>query len=205
MPRNDDELLAAYADGVAELSPEERRRVEALLDSSETMRDELASTRETIDQLRALPPVGEEPDWKALERSIRSAVADEPIKVRFWRTWQFRWLVPVFGMAVAAAAILIVMKTGSPDEPIAVAPPPAPIVKHVEPPAPAPAPVAADKVIIGGEAFDVGDLDLKALDDPEEAHDVVDGALLAEPDLHWMDHLDDKNLDRIEKVLQEGT
>lgn len=202
--RNDDELLAAYADGIAELSSDERRRVEALLDGSATMRDELAATRGTIDQLRALPPVGEEPDWNALERSIRGAVADMPLKRPFWswgRSW--KWLVPTFGTAVAALAIVVTMKSGKDiDHPVAIAPIPSPVApRHVDPPMPKPENI----ISVGGEAIDIGDLDIKALDDPEEARDTVDGALLAQPDLGWMEQLDDRKLDRIEKVLQEGT
>ena len=57
MAEHDDELLAAYLDGVSELTPDERKRVEAQLGELD-----VAGTRAMIDQLRSLPPEGREPD-----------------------------------------------------------------------------------------------------------------------------------------------
>ena len=47
--RSADELLAAYVDGVTELTTEERRRVEELLAQDPALRTDEAKTREVIE------------------------------------------------------------------------------------------------------------------------------------------------------------
>src|SRR5690349_1729368 len=86
------ELLAAYVDGVAELPIEDRRAVETWLAGDPDARADAAAVHGLLDQLRALPPSGgDEPDWAAMERSIRLAVDAVPSRP-WWRRWQ--WLVP---------------------------------------------------------------------------------------------------------------
>src|SRR4051812_39433380 len=92
-PRDrEDELLTAYVDGVAELSPDERHRIEAHLAEQPRARADQAAVRALLDQLRALPHEGSEPDWVAMERSIRQAVGDA-VPRPWWRNW--RWLAPL--------------------------------------------------------------------------------------------------------------
>src|SRR5690349_20622439 len=90
-------LLTAYVDGVAELPIDERRAVEAWLADDPAGRAEADGVQALLGQLRALPPrtdagdaPGGEPDWSAMERSIRQAVADLPVRMPWWRRWQ--WL-----------------------------------------------------------------------------------------------------------------
>src|SRR5258705_11888029 len=87
------ELLAAYVDGVSELTPEDRRRVEDCLASDARARADETATRELLGQLRDLPPPGGAPDWAALERSIGDAVG--PTAPRsWWRRFGWRLVVP---------------------------------------------------------------------------------------------------------------
>ena len=197
MKSSDDELLAAYLDGVAELTPEERQRIEAKLSDAD-----VDGTRQMIDQLRALPSEGTEPDWRALERRIAGAV--DAAKPPWWR----RWLViaPVGALAVAAAALLWLHH--APEEtkptPVAVVAP-----EHHEA-APehheaAPAPAESNEVWIDGKFVDVSDVDPDLLldDTDEPPADVADDdALLPASDLGWVDQLDDRALDRAEHWLE---
>lgn len=104
--RDPDALLAAYVDGIAELAVDERRGVEAWLEGQPSARTEAAAVQGILDRLRALPPAhpshGDEPDWSAMERSIRQAVADAPSR-RWWQSW--RWLVPAMTCVTAAALL----------------------------------------------------------------------------------------------------
>ncbi|MBA3395586.1 MAG: hypothetical protein H0T89_23255 [Deltaproteobacteria bacterium] len=102
--RGDTELLAAYVDGVSELSLDERRRVDDLLARDPALRADEAATRALIHDLRELPPEGQAPDWAALERSIHEAVGDT-VPRPWYRAW--RWIVP--GMALATAAAIIIV------------------------------------------------------------------------------------------------
>src|SRR2546430_15675538 len=121
--RRDDDLLSAYVDGIAELTPDERRHVDGLLAREPSLRADVEATREVLADLRAMPQPGAEPNWGALEKSIRAAVATE----RAPRHW-LRWFVPAFTcIAAAAIALLILLPDGKRAEPIAHAtPPPAP-------------------------------------------------------------------------------
>lgn len=99
-----DDLLTAYVDGVAELPVAARRAIEARLADDPAARAEADAVAALLGQLRALPPdAGDEPDWQAMERSIRLAVADAPIRP-WWRSW--KWLVPAMTCATAAAVML---------------------------------------------------------------------------------------------------
>jgi len=103
--RRDDELLAAYVDGVTELTTEERRHVEELLAKNPALRIEQQQTRDVLDQLRSLPPEGAEPDWAAMERSIRDEVSAQ-VPRAWWRpVW--RWLVPATALALAATVFAL--------------------------------------------------------------------------------------------------
>src|SRR5688572_9157503 len=103
--RRDDELLAAYVDGVTELTTEERRHVEELLARDPALRTAESDTKAVLDQLRALPPEGVEPDWTALERAIRDEVG--PTVPRSWWRPAWRWLVPATALALAAAVFAL--------------------------------------------------------------------------------------------------
>lgn len=195
MKTADDDLLTAYLDGVAELTPEERHRVEARLAELD-----VEGTRGMIDQLRALPPEGNEPDWRAMERRIAAAVDAE--KPAWWRRWLV--LVPVGALAIAAAALVWLHHA---DEP---APSTAPIaaVTHdrhdAATPLPAPAPAEPTEVWIDGTFVDVRDVDPDLLDEPDDAAgDLADeDALLPPSDLRWVDQLDDHAIERAEHWLE---
>src|SRR5262245_48274792 len=117
-------LLTAYVDGVAELSPDERRRIEARLADDPRARTDEAALRTLLGRLRELPPEGNEPDWSAMERSIRAAVGSE-VPRPWWRAW--RWLVPLTSCATAAAVMLLLWsRPVAIREPVRAAMPPAP-------------------------------------------------------------------------------
>jgi anti-sigma factor RsiW len=188
--RRDDELLAAYVDGVTELTTEERRHVEERLAADPTLRLEAQQTRAVLDQLRSLPSEGTEPDWSALERSIRGEVGD--VVPRSWWRLGWRWLVPATALVLAAAVFALWIRgpktTVAPaDERVVAVPHDAgePTVAEVEYP--------AMTIWLDGEEVEV---DLAA-DELLE----VDGVLLGEEDslspgllpvdnLAWIDELD---------------
>ncbi len=195
---NDHDLLAAYLDGIAELDPDERRRVDELLQSPGARADADA-TRDLIDQLRALPAEGHEPDWSVLERQIRAQVGAMPTRP-WWR--RARWLVPIGVLAATAAIALLWLRHPAPEPPVALVQP------HVDAGAPAtdPAPAAATALWLDGAAFDVGDVDPAVLDDSHdmlatEADTTDDLGILPVDDLGWIDTLDDKAIDRAERWL----
>jgi hypothetical protein len=208
----DAELLAAYVDGVAELSPEDRRRVEARLEGDPKARADQASLRTLLGQLRALPLEGNEPDWGAMERSIRDAVGSEVTRP-WWRAW--RWLVPVMSCATAAAVMLLLWShPRSIREPsVAMAPPVAGTRQLPQPVDGRDEPSATVPLWLDGAAVDV---DLSAAemlpvpgigDDDLAQPDTDDGdgvALLPAGGLAWVDHLDDDALARAERWLSDG-
>jgi hypothetical protein len=63
-----------------------------------------ATDRALVDTLRALPPEGEEPDWKKLEAAIRAEVSPLSTPTPWWRNW--RWLVPIGALATTAAIVM---------------------------------------------------------------------------------------------------
>src|SRR5215510_8813869 len=93
-PEPSAELLTAYIDGVAELPVDECRAIERWLADDPRAQADADAVHDLLGRLRALPPTydgGEPPDWAAMERSIRQAVAAEAHRP-WWRSW--RWLVP---------------------------------------------------------------------------------------------------------------
>jgi anti-sigma factor RsiW len=220
--RRDDEaesaLLTAYVDGVAELSPDERHRVEDQLARDPQARADADAVKSLLDQLRALPPSyegGSEPDWAAMERSIRHAVAAEPPRP-WWRSW--RWLVPAMTCATATAVLILIWPRTQavlPERPPAVRPH-APALSE---------PTPGDSVValwLDGAEVDV---DLSAPDvaselfgavpgtppgelgetgepgEPSETGETDEVGLLPATDLAWVDHLDAAALDRAEHWL----
>jgi anti-sigma factor RsiW len=204
----DTELLTAYVDGVAELSPDERRRVEAQLAGDPQARADQAAVRTLLDQLRSLPAEGGEPDWMAMERSIRQAVGHD-VPRPWWRRW--RWIAPATMLATAAAVLLVMWA-----RPASIAPPDPPVVARVAPPSPAPR--NAEEIVplwLDGAEVDVdlsasdmlGDSELGASgdsgdEDPAQpGADTDEVALLPATDLAWIDRLDDAAIDRAERWL----
>jgi hypothetical protein len=217
-PEPSAELLSAYVDGVAELPVDERRAVERWLADDPRARADADAVHDLLGRLRALPPTydaGEPPDWAAMERSIRQAVADESPRP-WWRRW--RWLVPAMTCA-AATAIAIALWP----RPAMVAPP---VPAHDRPPA-AREPPAGDDVIalwLDGSEVDVdlsrpGVVDdvlgdplgdpLGTADGSPPRADELDAAaapgdeigLLPAAGMAWVDDLDDAALDRAERLL----
>jgi hypothetical protein len=159
-----------------------------------------AKDRELIRKLRELPHEGNEPDWAALERSIRDAVGPDAPKP-WWRRW--RWMVPVGALAATAAGALLWLRH---PEPEVTPPPPAP---H-EQPAQSPPSDEATAVWLGGRVLDLGDVDPAQLDELDrDARDALGSdqadagatGLLPANDLGWIDTLDDTALERAETWL----
>jgi hypothetical protein len=199
--KGDVELLAAYVDGVAELSLDERKRVDDLLARDPALRAQEAETRALVGQLRDLPPEGGEPDWSALENGIKAAVTnDEPSP--WWARLRWRYIVPGVALAMTAAIVALVLRDPAPKpEPAIVksAPPVAPI-ETVEDDPMASTPLwldgtDLDVALEAAELFDLEwDLDEESL--PETAE------LLPPTDLGWIDELDPDALERAEQFLE---
>ena len=205
-------LLTAYVDGVAELSPDERRRIEARLADAPPARADEVELRALLGRLRALPPEGNEPDWSAMERSIRAAVGSE-VPRPWWRAW--RWLVPLTSCATAAAVMLLLWSRPAFREPA----PPA-IRAGDRPTATTTQTIersddAAAIVPLWLDGAEV-DVDLSAAEilrgpeigeyDPSQQDADDDGsALLPAGDLGWVDRLDDAAIARAERWLASGS
>jgi anti-sigma factor RsiW len=200
-PERDPGLLTAYVDGVAELSPDERRRVETLLARDPQARADQAAVGKLLDQLRQLHdlPAAGEPDWTALERSIRQAVGPD-VPRPWWRRW--RWLAPAT-MLATAAAVLLAMWTRSAE----VSPPTFARAAHVPRPAEEIVPLWLDgsEVDVDVSASDMladPELGTSSDDDPAPlGADSDEVALLPSTDLAWIDKLDDDAIDRAERWL----
>jgi hypothetical protein len=207
-PEREAEFLTAYVDGVAELSADERRRIEARLARDPAARADEAGVRSLLDQLRALPPDGGEPDWAAMERSIHDALAvGRSVPRPWWQSW--RWLAPTATLATAMVVLLVMWR-----RPAALPPTAVPERGMHAPPA-----LPEDVVALwldGAEvdvALSAADLlgDAVPGDDepalPEPAADAADAAsaaelgLLSPADLAWVDRLDDAALTRAERWL----
>ncbi len=201
----DSELLAAYVDGVSELSAEERRRIERHLEADPAARTDEAEARALIGALRELPPVASEPDWTTLERSIRDAVGPDAPRV-WWRGW--KWIVPGVALATTAVIVLALQRT----DPVETRAP----VAHELVPSSETAPPADDVVPetvalwLDGAEIDV-DLDAEQLlDDPmlgldDLSDDVVGEGLLSPSDLATtIDELDEASLQRAEGMLDRA-
>ncbi len=162
--------------------------------------------RALVERVRALPPLGQEPDWQALERSIHRAVGDE-LPQPWWRR-HFAWLVVPLGTATAAtAAIALWLHHPAATSDVAEQPP-----IRIKPPTAPKAPTAGanDGVYLDGNVLDADDdaLDsaLDALDDDARtAFDTEDTAatdgILPASDLGWVDSLDDTAVARAEQWL----
>jgi hypothetical protein len=208
-PERQAELLAAYVDGVAELSREDRREIEARLARDPQARAEETAVRELLGRLRDLPPEGVEPDWAEMARSIRDTVGDEPPRP-WWRRW--RWLVPL--TASAAAAVMIAIAWRPSGHAPTVAPPELAANAALPPPE-----RAADDTLalwLDGSEVDVDPSAVELLGGPElaaavEAVEIDDAALpdgevdevglLPANNLAWVDSLDDDAIDRAERWL----
>ena len=183
------DLVTAYLDGVGELTPDERKQVEAYLRDHP---DEASATREMLAQLRALPHEGVEPDWNQLERAIRDAVGPT-VPVPWWRRW--RWLAPIGALAATATAALLWLHHPEARQ----VTPDAAIARHAEPPAP------TTTRRSGGQIIDVGELDdTPVLDDPGSiaTGDDAPVGILPADDLGWVDDLDDGAAERAEHWLE---
>lgn len=202
MPRSDDELLAAYVDGIAELTADERRRVEAVLANDASLRSDEAATRAVIGTLRELPPEGSEPDWAAMERAISAEVG--PTVPRRWWQPAWRWLVPVTALATAVTIAVVWIRDPAPAQ--ESAPTSEPTIARVidaglEP-------VVDDSTTIAlwldGQEIEVGFAaeELLEVDDGllGEDESVVDG-LLPTSDLAWVDELEDEDIEAAELWL----
>jgi hypothetical protein len=221
-PERSAELLTAYVDGVAELPTDERRAVERWLADDPLARTDADAVHDLLGRLRALPPTydtSEPPDWAAMERSIRQAVADAAPRP-WWRRWP--WLVPAMTCAAAAAMALALW----PRPPAVLGPAPAPGPAREAAPQPGPAPQPGDVVValwLDGSEVDVdlsppgapGAIDqmLGTAGGPapraDEPGGEIDAArppgdeigVLPASGMAWIDDLDDAALDRAERLL----
>ena len=215
--RKTGELLAAYVDGVGEMSVEERRRVERYLASEPAARGDQIATREVLDQLRAL----DEPDtqdWAAMEAAIHAEVGDE-VPRRSWLSRvtgvgspggsvsRWRVALPAFAFIGAVIAILVIRSRTADDEGMPIAFVPKTEVQQ---------PVFAEidqrvTVYLDGIDLEIGLDTAKAADDELDdlmfarASDVSDDeaslGFLETSDLGWIDELDDDELTRAERLL----
>src|SRR6476661_5514503 len=191
MRRDTEQLIAAYADGVAELTPEERKRVEERIARDPDARAEVESVRSLLDRLRELPHEGAEPDWAAMERSIGNLVGRD-VPRPWWRNW--KWVVPI---ATFAAATAVLLATWSQREDRFATMPPLPVIDHHAPPTAAPTPEVVPLWLDGEASPDTvgaiesieGELGIQN-DALSEGVGVDDAALLPSGDLAWLDGLD---------------
>lgn len=200
---DDEELLTAYLDGVGELTPDERKRVELRLERDPDFKREADELRAVLDQARSSASVqpAAEPDWSALERQIRESVGPA-VPMPWWR--RMRWLAPISTLATTAAIALLWLHH-APTDHATLAPRDAGNVAIVAPPA---APVAAPEVAkpttiyIDGEIIDVSNVDPEALVNDGASDDTASSSgLLPASDYGWIDQLDDKAMERAERWL----
>jgi anti-sigma factor RsiW len=200
---DDEELLTAYLDGVGELTPDERKRVELRLERDPDFKREADELRAVLDQARSSASVqpAAEPDWSALERQIRESVGPA-VPMPWWR--RMRWLAPISTLATTAAIALLWLHH-APTDHATLAPRDAGNVAIVAPPA---APVAAPEVAkpttiyIDGQIIDVSNVDPEALVNDGASDDTASSSgLLPASDYGWIDQLDDKAMERAERWL----
>lgn len=199
-----DELLAAYCDGVTELTADERKRVEALLAGDASARADESETRALLGTLRELPGEGGEPNWTAMERAISSKVG--PTVPRPWWRPAWRLLVPITALAIAATAAVFYLRTTDvtpnvPDEPTAAA-----IDAGVADPGTDEAPEIAlwldgEDILVDESAEDLLDVDGMLLGQDDR---MIEG-LLPMVDLAWVDELDDEDIAAAEDLLADDS
>lgn len=193
MRREPADLLAAYVDGVSELTPAERRALEEQLGTDAALRADADETRALLGRLRELPPEGSEPDWSALERSISDAVGPA-VPRPWWRRW--RWLAPGMALAAAAAAIAFLLH-----EPARDPEPAAPLASGSGAPPAAEAAAATMALWLDGEPLEVELAAESLLAAPWEDDGATADDLLPALDLGWIDELDGEQLERAEEWL----
>jgi hypothetical protein len=201
---DEDELLTAYLDGVGELSPDERRRVEQRLANDPALRRDADEIRSLLDDVRKLPSGATEPDWSALERQIRESVGPS-VPLPWWR--RVRWVAPI-GTLVTTAAIALLWLHHAPTEPAAIYTHDSGVVSLVAPPVVAAAepaqPPPTTTMYIDGQVIDISNVDPEALMDDDAGDNTAaatDNAVLPAADYNWIDGLDDKAMERAERWL----
>ena len=200
--KGDVALLSAYVDGVSELELDERRRVDDLLARDPALREVEGETRALIGELRDLPPVGNAPDWSALERGIGDAVRNLEPERSWWQRLRWKLVVPGVAICMAAAILALVLQDPEPqateprpvrEQPIVEAP-----VEHLdELSTSTPLWLDGTDLEVALEAAELFDLDWELDEDsvPETAE------LLPPTDLEWIDDLDPEALERAEDFL----
>ncbi|HEX4453839.1 MAG TPA: hypothetical protein VH143_23370 [Kofleriaceae bacterium] len=205
---DDEELLSAYLDGVSELTPDERKRVETRIARDPEFKREADELRAVLDEARSSASVqpANEPDWSTLERQIRESVGPT-VPLPWWR--RMRWLAPISTLATTAAIALVwlhhapanhaelTVARDAGNVAIVAAPP------HVEA-APAAKPAESTMIYIDGQIIDVSNVDPEALVNDGASDGTADASssgLLPASDYGWIDQLDDKALDRAERWL----
>jgi len=209
-----EELIATWAHRPGDLSPTERREVEALVKRSPEAQRDADEDRAVVAKVARLP--GGAPDWYALEQSIRAACDDAASELVPHRTrWRTAAGVGVgAGLAAAAAVALWLASRSHPAPAIATATPPPiadlagglPGLDDVDEP-------ALDRLL---QALDDGlpadpddeDDDVAALDDDADLRDWTAppppaDELLPAADLGWVDDLDDAELDALNRWLDD--
>ena len=199
-----DELLAAYLDGVSELTPEERKSVELRLERDPEFKREADELRAVLDRARSSATPAPELDWSALERQIREVVGPT-VPVPWWK--RLRWVAPISTLATTAAIALVWLHHAPADH---ATPRDAAIVAAPAPAVEAPKPTAAhdnDKpatIYIDGQVIDVSNVDPEAMigdDASDNTADATSTGLLPASDYGWIDQLDDKAIERAERWL----
>lgn len=163
-------LLGALADGKEQLSDGEYARLEAELGSA-AMREELASHRALVSELRTTAERAPSPDWRALEASIKQACDEVPVARRWsWARLRDLWRLPTLGVgavAMASLALLLWQRAPRPAEdlldagPVVVRTTPAP--QPLQPPVPVAEVATANTVIFDDEDLDADDIDVQAV------------------------------------------
>lgn len=199
--RGDVELLSAYVDGVSELSLDERKRVDDLIARDPSLRQAEGETRALIGQLRDLPPLGNEPDWSALERGIGDAVGQLETRAPWWQRLRWRFIVP--GVAIAMTAAILALVLHDP-KPTITEPTPMPVVETPdddlmdELAVSTPLWLDGTDLEVAIEAAELFDLDWEL--DEESLPETAE--LLPPTDLEWVDELDGESLERAEQYLE---
>lgn len=149
-----------------------------------------------------------EPDWSAMQMSIRTAIAAEPVpQLPWWRRWSV--LLPVTGTLVASAAAAALWIRAQPMVAPDVAPDVAPVAIAMPDAAITQEPVAP--LVLDGEDLDVAAIDEADLDaaiaaePPQLAGDdsnVATGSdALVPSSLQWVDTLAADDLDALDQWL----